>query len=613
MKILIRDYGDFEVLAEETLLSTLVRNNISLQNVCNGKGTCGKCKIRILKGVPEPTETERAHLSEAELEKGIRLACNVKPHELMEIETQRTEDYDRKNNVFISKEKVTLKPGLQKISFQVPPPNLQDERGDWDRINDELSCSLNTQSSFSPSLSVLEKLPQTLREKDYHVTVTLWGNQAIELEPGHTAQTLYGVAVDIGTTSVAAALVDLTTGEVLKVKSTENAQAAFGGDVISRISFAGESKRNLLQLKETILSTVNRLIAALLSSEKLSANEIYKMTVVANTTMSHLFLGLNVSQLAVSPYVSVYNHFLEFSAGQLGLKVNPEAVVQILPNIGSFVGSDTMGAVIGFQDVLRPGNHLLIDLGTNCELFLKTDRMKLACSTAAGPAFEGAGITHGMRAKPGAIEGVKITNNSLEVKVIGDNKASGICGSGLIEGIEQMRKAQIINKRGTIVNPKDAHMLGEELKSRIREEGLNGREFVLSYSGGQMPPDVCLNQKDIGEFQLAKGAVCAGIRTLVEIAGIKLQDLDSIVLAGTFASYLTKESILNIGLIPKIDPQKIKMAGNAAHLGAVRALIDIDEFYKASKLAQTTRHIELGGNKTFTSYFMKSMYLDPTN
>ena len=610
MKIKIRDYGEIEVDEDENLMSALVKHNIPLQNLCNGKGTCGKCKIRILKGLTEPISIDRSRLSETELESGVRLACRIKVQGFMEIETQSRENYDRKNNVFVS-EDVELNTGLQKAYLTIPEPSLKDERGDWDRIKDELNQSLNTQSNFVPPLIVLEKLPRILRDGDYSVTATLWKEQVIDLEPGDTTQSLYGIAVDIGTTSVAAALLDLNSAQVLGVVSAENGQTAFGGDVISRIAYASEGIENRNRLKEAILNTVNTLIDKLLSATKLSKNAIYKMTFVSNTTMSHLFLGLEVSYLAVSPYVSVYNQSFEFSAEELGLRINPKAVIQILPNIGSFVGADTVGAILAArEDLLAPGNHLLIDLGTNCELFLKTETTMLSCSTAAGPAFEGARIGRGMRAKPGAIEGVMITD-TVQLKVIGETKPTGICGSGLIEGIDQMRRANIINKRGAIAKPDQECDLPKELKSRIRDTGVNGREFVLAY-GDKEDNDISLNQADIGELQLAKGAVCAGIRTLVGIAGITLQDLDSIVLAGTFASYLKKESILNIGLIPETDLQKIRMAGNAAHSGAVLALLSKNELEKACALAQRIQHVELGGNKTFTSYLMKSMRIAPT-
>ncbi|MDP4160773.1 MAG: ASKHA domain-containing protein, partial [Bacillota bacterium] len=547
-----------------------------------------------------------------EIEAGFRLSCGVKAEEGMEIELVIAEVYDRKEAVLRDMLQVNLDHGVQKVKVQVSKPSLQDERGDWNRLHDELVKILDVET-VSIKMLALEKLPSILRAGDFVVTVTLWDNQVLDVEMGDTTLALYGVAVDIGTTSVAVSLVDLNSAQLIRVVSHENDQTAYGADVISRISYANESREKRLRLKDTVKHTVNRLINQLIKESGISADSIYKMTVVSNTTMNHLFLGLDTSNLAVAPYVSVLNNFFELSASDLGIEINPEGRIITFPNIGSFVGGDTVGAVIGAPEVLGEGNHLLIDLGTNCELFLKTSQVMMACSTAAGPAFEGARITHGMRAKPGAIEAITISEDGVEIKVIGGQKASGICGSGLVEGIEQMKLAGIINKRGKIVDPeKEGCSLPQRLRDRIRSDGKAGREFVLSY-GEKDETDVFLNQGDIGELQLAKGAVCAGIKTLVEMVGISIQDLDSIVLAGTFASYLNARSILEIGLVPNINPEKVKTAGNAAHVGAMRALLNRTIFQDAVELATKVKHVELGGNKAFTSNLMKSMYLERTN
>ncbi|HWJ02160.1 MAG TPA: ASKHA domain-containing protein, partial [Verrucomicrobiae bacterium] len=591
------------------LMAALVRQGVPLQNVCNGKGTCGKCKVRFLAMVPEPSPGDLKHLSEQDLAKGVRLACAVTPKDGMEIEVSLPDSYDRKEMAFANWEAQEVNPGLQKKFLQIPRPSLEDERGDWDRLVAELDCG---ESVPSIELDLLAKLPEILRAQNFAVTVTLWSGKVLAVEPGDTTQTMYGVAVDIGTTSVGAALVDLINGKVVKVVSRENGQSSYGADVISRISYAKESLEQRLQLRQAIRETVNNLLEQVVTAVGINPNAIYKMAFVANTTMNHLFLGLDVSHLAVAPYVSSCNSALEFSARDLDLKINPLGAVLIFPNIGSFVGGDTVGAVIGGPEVLAPGNHLLIDLGTNCELLLKTSQQMMACSTAAGPAFEGARINQGMRAKPGAIEGVSIGEDEVSVRVIGGKKAVGICGSGLIEAIDQMRKNGVISQQGTIVDPGRDNSLSPPLLERIRAAEKNGREFVLSF-GGDEGEDVYLNQKDIGELQLAKGAVCAGIKTITEMAGISVRELDSVILAGTFATYLNAESILAIGLVPNIDPAKIKIVGNAAHVGAVRALVNQNDFVRAGQLANRVKHIELGGSKAFSYHFMQSMYIEPTD
>lgn len=607
MKITILPNRVMMTMEHETLMEALIRHQLPVQNICNGKGTCGKCKVRISGFVPQPSERDTEHLTDLELKNGVRLACTVIPQEGMAVELDFAESQDRKEGVHLGMKLKNLNPGVKKLFVKPSKPSLADERGDWDRIVDELTA-VTGQSYVSPRLDILSKVPNIMRASDYALTATVYKDEILDLEPGDTTQTLYGVAVDIGTTSVAAALVDLSKGEIIKVVSTENEQTAYGADVISRITYARESKENAYNLRAAVRQTINKLLKELSDKSEVSVNDIFKMTIVGNTTMQHLFLGFDVSHLAVSPFVSVCNRPLEFKAEDLEIIINSQARIFLLPNIGGFVGSDTLGAIVGAPIVLEEGNHLIVDLGTNCELFLKTNQTMMACSTAAGPAFEGAGIVHGMRAKQGAIEGLTLTEEgNVSYQVIGDQEAIGICGSGLIESIDEMRKVGIVTKQGKFVDPEKTQLPPEFQKRIIMGE--KGREFVFNHRKDQ-EPNVTLSQKDIGELQLAKGAVCAGIKTLVEMSGITVKDLDSIILSGTFASYLKAHNIINIGLVPDIAPEKIKMVGNAAHVGALLALMDQQELAKSGELYSKIKHIELGGSSKFSNYFMSSMYLE---
>lgn len=606
MEIKVLPHRKLLINENETLMEALIRHQLPVQNICNGKGTCGKCKVRLTEQIPPPSERDRKHLQDTEIEAGIRLACAAIPQDGMTIELHFVESQDRKESALLGMKTMALDPGIKKLTIDVAKPSLSDERGDWDRIADALGA-LVEHHALNVNAYILRKVPEVLRSAQ-SLTATVSPTEILEIEAGDTTEISYGIAVDIGTTSVAAALVDLNKGHVLKVVSTENEQTAYGADVISRISFAKEDDEQALKLQTAVRRTINRLVEALSSQMNVSKQTIYKMTVVANTTMHHLFLGLDVSHLAVSPFVSVCNRPLAFSADELGIEIHPKARVSFFPNIGSFVGGDTMGAILGAPEVLEAGNHLLIDLGTNCELFLKTNNRLMACSTAAGPAFEGAGITFGMRAKQGAIEGVTLTEDGVVCQVIDDQEPIGICGSGLIEAIDEMKRAGVINRQGMLVDPEKSQTLPSELRERIRI-GKNGREFVLAF-GSNQGWDVTLCQKDIGELQLAKGAVCAGIKTLVDMAGITVEELDTVILSGTFATYLKAQNILNIGLVPDISPEKIKTVGNAAHVGAVRALLDNGEMMKAEALYRQIGHVELGGSVTFSNYFMNSMYLE---
>jgi uncharacterized 2Fe-2S/4Fe-4S cluster protein (DUF4445 family) len=613
MQIKVYPGTELEALENETLMQTLVRHQIYTNNVCNGKGTCGKCKVHFLSDAPLPTEVEKKHLSTGEIDEGIRLACATIIKNTMEIEIPQHQAYDRKEAALRKFSATELNPGVFKLFIQTQKPSVADEKGDWERVLDGLNTRTETEQDdlyrvYKPAYSVLQKLSEVLRSENHSITVTIWQDTVINVEPGDTTQSLFGLAVDIGTTSVAVALVNLNDGNILTVASVENAQTAYGADVISRITYARENSSQAKELQRAVRETINSLIQEVVQQAGISHLDIYKMTLVGNTTMHHLFLGLNVSYLAVSPFISTGNSPMEFLAKELGIKIHPEGRILTLPNIAGFVGGDTVGAIVGSPEVLSEGSHLLIDLGTNCELFLKTPEIILACSTAAGPAFEGAGIAQGMRAKPGAIEGVQITGDTVEIKVIGEQPPVGICGSGLIQAIDEMKQAGVLNIQGRIQDPIEAD-LPMILKERVIQ-GEKGREFVLFH--GNQDQDIKLTQKDIGELQLAKGAVCAGIRTLLDQAGISIDNLDSVVLAGTFATYLKIESVLEIGLVPEIDRERINAVGNAAHVGALKTLINQKEYEEASRLVRGVKHVELASSSVFSNYFMNSMYLERT-
>lgn len=600
-------------VAGDNLMSALLHNNIVVTNICNGKGTCGKCKVQIVSEILEPQKVEQQKLSVRELSAGVRLACQVTPCEGMKVILNIGGGVDRKQDLLTGNKTVSnVNAGLRREFVCVPQPSLQDERADWDRLLAELQKKI-LHKQISIGLSELKTLTEVIRAADFTATVILWENQVVDIRPGEWNEPLYGIAIDIGTTNVAVALYELETGRLVQVLSTENAQTKYGADVVSRIEFANSSLERRDLLKQVVTITINGLVANLCAIAEIDKHDIYKAVVVGNTTMHHLFLGLDVSRLAVSPYVSACNLSMELTAGEVGLELNPQAKVIMFPNIGGFVGGDTLSAVLGTEELLQNGTHLLIDIGTNCELYLQAGKRMWACSTAAGPAFEGAGITHGMRAQPGAIEQVIIDEQGVRAKVIGNGKAIGICGSGLMDAIYQMRQSNVITERGKIVDPSNlevAHRLSTELKSRIRD-GKQGREFVLSYNADGN--DVVLTQKDISQLQLAKGAICASIRTLLEIAELTVDALESVILAGTFAAHLNFTSILAIGMIPNMNVDKLKTAGNAAHTGAVKALLNQQVFDTLRNETEHISHVELGGSRIFSQYFMDSMCIEACN
>jgi uncharacterized 2Fe-2S/4Fe-4S cluster protein (DUF4445 family) len=610
--MLIKVNSESLVVTEgENLMSALLRGNYPVTNICNGRGTCGKCKVRIISAAPEPSVVEYEKLSAGELATGIRLACQVEPRPGMALVCGDSGTVDRKAGLLFAPEQANSEYcGLRQVQVELDRPTLADERGDRERLLAKLQ-ETGLPANLTIGLTQLKTLSSILRQEKFAVTAVLWDQHILAVLPGKEKVPVYGAAIDIGTTNIAVALYDLESGKRVQLAAAENGQTRYGADVISRIDFANKGSDNRVLLQEAVAGTINRLVEDVCKAAGIDSSQIYKATVVGNTTMHHLFLGLDVSYLALSPFVSVCNTALELTAGEVGLALQPQAKVVLFPNVGGFVGGDTLGAVLGSEELLAKGRHLLIDIGTNCELYLQDGANMWACSTAAGPAFEGAGINYGMRAQPGAIERVLIDEQGVTLSVIGGGTATGICGSGLIEAVQQMARAGIISRSGMISNPNDPAVqdqLAPELISRIRD-GEQKREFVLAY--GPDGNDVVLTQRDISQLQLAKGAVCAGIRTLLDISGLSIDDLDSIVLAGTFATHLNLASTVDIGLIPELSLHKLKTAGNAAHAGAVKALLDQRTFAGLQQQAGNIRHVELGGSATFSNYFMESMYIEP--
>lgn len=592
----------------ENIMAVLMRTKLKVANICNGQGTCGKCKVQISGSAPKPSEAELQKLTAKELAAGMRLACQVKVYDGMIVNYESVRDTDRKSRLLFAPPPTGVNSGLRRLAVTVEPPTLADERADWDRLRQKLK-ELTQFEQINIDLSKLQNLPGILRQQDFTVTIILWQDRVLEILPGASTKPLYGIAVDLGTTNIAVALCNLESGEQLGLAAEGNGQAAFGADVIARIQFAGGSEDNRNQLRQAAVDSVNGLVHKVCAVAGIEPADIYKAVVVGNTTMHHLFLGLDVSCLALSPFVPVCTTDLELGAAEVGLVLYPQARVLMFPNVGGFVGGDTLGAVWGAGHLLGSGRQLLIDIGTNCELYLEDGERRWVCSTAAGPAFEGAGITCGMRAQPGAIERVTITGQQVMLSVVGGGEASGICGSGLIEAVQQMRQAGIITREGKIVDPldlEDGLNLGPGLRKRIRN-GAKSREFVLHF--GSNGKDVVLTQQDISQLQLAKGAICAAIRTLLDKAGLVATELDSVILAGTFASHLNLVSTVDIGLIPWVSSNKLYAAGNAAHAGAVRVLLNQQEFANLREKSRDIIHVELGGSAVFNRYFMKSMYI----
>ncbi len=591
--------------AGTSLLAAADESGIYLEGDCAGKGTCGKCRVRITKGeAGAPTEAEKKHLSRTELDDGWALACQRPVGDNLTVEIPSlTDAHGRKTSLTGGVSQLEAEPAIQKVALTLARPSVRDQKADLERLLDAAN-----QEQLLVSPGILAALPALLRSNRYEVTVTHDGRRVISLEPGNTRDQLFGIAFDIGTTTIVGSLINLSNAAVLAVAAVTNPQNVYGADVISRITHATRTEEGLVQLQKKVIDAANRIIGQLLEQTGTARERVYEITAVGNTTMSHLFMGIDPTYLAPAPFIPAYSRALEVEACQLGLNINPHGRVVFLPSIAGYVGSDTVGVILATNMDRRTDNCAAIDIGTNGELVLAAGGRLMACSTAAGPAFEGAEIKHGMRAAAGAIETVNYTEGSLEIKTIDTAQACGICGSGLIDAVAALLKAGLIEPNGRFVNPQEnPERIPGQLLGRMRP-GPAGYEFILtpaaeSATGG----DIVLTQGDLRELQLAKGAIYAGLMILLKEANLKFSDLDQVLLAGAFGNYIRKESALAIGLLPAILPEKIIAVGNAAGDGSRMALVSQSIRRRAYGLPAKVEHFELSTRPDFQDIFIDAL------
>lgn len=612
------DRKNIKVGKGTTVLEALERVGISIDTPCGGKGICGKCKILVVKAIDTVTPIEKKFLSEEEIRKGFRLACQTKVFEdsIIKIPLKIRLNFNKlftstlKGDIHNIKKIFSLKSDLRKVFLDLEKPSLDDQRSDWERIKDRLSLmKIGNISNLKVPIEILKKIPNLIRRADFRVTITILNNEVIDMESGNTTKSVYGIAFDIGTTTVVGYLVDLRTGEELSAVAKTNPQIIHGDDVISRIEFVQKRKDGLKKLQGEILNTLNEIVRETTQRAGINKNNIYEIVIVGNTCMHHLFLGLNPSNIAPSPYIPVIKESLSLKAKDIPeLALDSIANIFILPNISAFVGADIVGGVLSTSMWMEEKIVLFIDLGTNGEVVLGAKKKLWACSTAAGPAFEGARISSGMRAVEGAIDKVKITNKSVNWRTISNVKVKGLCGSGLIDLIAEMFKIGLINKSGKLINRENCQSeISEEIKKRIIRER-EGNKFILVKSdeteGGK---PIYLTQRDIREVQLAKAAIYAGIKILLKEVGISPEDIQEILLAGAFGNFINKDSARRIGLIPHLPLRRIRFIGNAAGTGAEMALLSKKMRQVSQEISKKVKYIELSSRPDFQEEFIKAM------
>jgi uncharacterized 2Fe-2S/4Fe-4S cluster protein (DUF4445 family) len=604
-----------------TILEALESAGINIDTPCGGKGTCGKCKILVIKGMNMITPVEEKFLSEEEIKKDFRLACQTKIFKdtIIEIPSKIRLDFKRvfssnlKGDIHHAKNNFSLESNVKKVFLDLEEPSLDDQRSDWERIKDKLSSKkIENIPNLKTSVEILKKIPVLMREANFKITVILYNNEIIDIEKGDTTKSSYGIAFDIGTTTIAGYLIDLRTGEELSALAKTNPQIIYGEDIISRIEFIQRQKNGLDKLQKEVVNALNEIIRETTQEAKIDKKNIYETVIVGNTCMHHLFLGLNPINLAPSPYIPVIKESLSLKAKDIpGLSLNPTANICMLPNISAFVGADISAGILSTFMWREGKNILFVDLGTNGEIVLSSKRKIWTCSTAAGPAFEGARISSGMRAAEGAIDKIRVDHESIAYRVIKDGKARGICGSGLIDLIAELIKLGLINKSGKLIDREECGPhLSREIKKRIIN-GQKGNEFLLvKGKETENGKPIYLTQRDIREVQLAKAAIFAGIKILLKEVNIPQEDIQKILLAGAFGNFIDKENAIRIGLIPYLPLKRIKFIGNAAGSGAEMALLSTKMRKISQKISKKIIYIELSSRPDFQEEFTEAMFFN---
>lgn len=588
---------EIDVEQDKNLLDVLRNNKISIGSPCNGKGTCGKCKVKIINGLEESSNLDVKHLTKEGLELGFRLACNVTLNEDLEILlTEKNENM----RVLITGEeqKYDLDTVIKKKYMIIDKPSLEDQRDDFKRLKD--ACD---KDNLFINLKYLPQIGDLLREADFNVTATFYKNRLLHLENGDCLQESYGLAVDIGTTTIAVYLLNLNDGRVLDVESKVNNQRSYGADVISRINFTIENPKGLGILKNTIISQLNNMIEILCQKNSISEDNIYDTVIVGNTTMIHLLLGLPCKNIALSPYVPIATGTLEFEAKELG--INTGGMVSLVPGISAYVGSDITAGILSSGMLNSEKYSLLLDLGTNGEMALGNKNEVITCSTAAGPAFEGANIKYGIGGVDGAISKVDLSKDKI-YETIGNGKPCGICGSGVLDAVAQFVKFGIIDETGRMLESDEVEQ--KEYQNRIIEMD-NMRQFIVAYNS-IYEGIIAFTQKDVREVQLAKAAICAGIKILLKEKNISFDEIEKVYIGGGFGNYMNIESSVGIGMIPKELKDKIKSVGNCAGSGAKMYLLSKGIRDNTVDIINKAIYIELSKRGDFQEYFIDSMMME---
>lgn len=584
-----------------SLMDAALQGEVDLATICGGKGYCGKCLVEVIEGQLSPvTEIEKKRIQPEKLQKGYRFACQAKVMGNVTIRVPDQSRVGRQRLVIMGKEPaVKIGSNVQKVYVEMSPPTIIDTTADDLRFYSALA--LKGFRSLKLDYMAGKKLPALLRESDWKATaVILGGDEIIGIEPGDTSKKSFGVAVDIGTTKLAVFIVDLIDGGLVFADGMMNPQIRFGEDVISRINYAAQGKTQLQEVQRTIIGGINELIEKGGLETGITKDQLYELVAVGNTAMHHLFVGVDTKSLGLAPYPAGLGRAYDIKARDMGISISSSGNVHALPNVAGFVGADAIADVLACKLHEKDKLTLLMDVGTNTEVMLGNKNGIWSCSTASGPAFEGAHIKNGMRAASGAVEKVKISDDDVVCKTIDDEKARGICGSGIIDAIAEMLKCGALDTSGKLV----------EGHKRVKVTPA-GKEFVLIYKEetAARKEDLVVAQDDVREIQKAKAAMYAGFRTLMRKGGHLANDLNEIIIAGAFGNYIDPASARIIGMIPEMPLDKISFTGNTAGSGARICLKSLIARREAIDVAYKMKYVELAAEPIFMEEYINAMYM----
>jgi uncharacterized 2Fe-2S/4Fe-4S cluster protein (DUF4445 family) len=619
------DNKQAEVDSNSTLLTAAAKAGVIINSLCGGDGLCGECRLQVISGKAMADKNAISFFSKDEIEHGFVLACRTKVEDNLVLLIPPKSRLEKEKIllegtaiVYSEPEKLVLHrssrqpaysfdPLVKKVYLELPVPTLEDNISDIDRITRELQ-KVSSYEKYEISLPCLQNLTEKLRAHRWKVTVTFARHNSVgrilQIESGDTSDKHYGLAVDVGTTTVVVQLINLKTGKVVGVKGSHNLQARYGEDVISRMIFACV-RGSLEPVHQAVITNINSLAHALAEENHISLQDITSIVAAGNTIMSHFLLNMTPCSIRLDPYVPTTTVYPQIFAREIGIEINPEGILEVAPSIASYVGGDIVAGVLACGMADKPEIRCLIDVGTNGEIVIGNNEWLVCCSASAGPAFEGGGARNGMRATMGAIEKIEINNGSVAYETIGKSKPRGICGSGLIDAVYELVRNNIIEPHGKF---------NESVKSDRLVQIDGELRYIFAWPDEtETGKAISISESEIANLIKSKGAVFAAIKSLVDYVGLSFDQLESIYVAGGFGSSLNIPKAIAIGLIPDIDIKHIQFIGNSSLTGARLALTSIAAFENSLKIARRMTNVELSNYTPFMNEFIAALFLPHTD